>query len=66
MVGATGTTQSQDSNFGVQGTVHLVPDSRLNALLVSTASQNFPTIEGLVKRLDVNSRIRNGVQGFTR
>ena len=46
--------QSQDSNFGVQGTVHLVPDSRLNALLVSTASQNFPTIENLVERLDVS------------
>ncbi len=46
--------QSQDSNVGVQGEVHLVPDSRLNALLVSTASQNFPTIENLVNRLDVN------------
>ena len=46
--------QSQGSNFGVQGAVHLVPDSRLNALLVTTASQNLPTIESLVKRLDVN------------
>ena len=46
--------QSQDSNFGVQGAVHLVPDSRLNALLVSTASQNFPTVADLVKRLDVS------------
>ena len=40
--------------FGVQGAVHLVPDPRLNALLVSTASQNFDTIESLVKRLDVH------------
>ena len=40
--------------FGVQGDVHLVPDTRLNALLVSTASQNFETIDGLIKRLDVN------------
>ena len=40
--------------FGVQGDVHLVPDPRLNALLVSTASQNFETIDGLIKRLDVN------------
>ncbi len=40
--------------FGVQGEVHLVPDTRLNALLVSTASQNFETIDGLIKRLDVN------------
>ena len=31
-----------------------MPDSRLNALLVSTASQNFSIIEGLVKRLDVS------------
>ena len=46
--------QSQDGTIGVQGEVHLVPDSRLNALLVSTASQNFPTIENLVNRLDVN------------
>lgn len=46
--------QLQDSNFGVQGAVHLVPDSRLNALLVTTASQNFSTIEDLVKRLDVS------------
>lgn len=40
--------------FGVQGEVHLVPDTRLNALLVSTASQNFETIDSLIKRLDVN------------
>ena len=40
--------------FGVQGDVHLVPDTRLNALLVSTASQNFETIDSLIKRLDVN------------
>ena len=47
--------QSQQvSSFGVQGAVHLVPDSRLNALLVTTASQNFLTIEDLVKRLDVS------------
>ena len=43
-----------DGGFGVQGEVHLVPDTRLNALLVSTASQNFETIDSLIKRLDVN------------
>ncbi len=43
-----------EGGFGVQGEVHLVPDTRLNALLVSTASQNFETIDGLIKRLDVN------------
>ena len=46
--------QSPDSGFGIQGAVHVVPDSRLNALLVTTASQNFPTIKNLVNRLDVN------------
>ena len=47
--------RSQDGgSFGVQGAVHLVPDSRLNALLVTTASQNFGTIADLVERLDVN------------
>ena len=43
-----------EGGFGVQGEVHLVPDTRLNALLVSTASQNFETIDSLIKRLDVN------------
>ena len=40
--------------FGVQGDVHLVPDARLNSILVSTAAQNFETIDSLIKRLDVN------------
>ena len=43
-----------EGGFGVQGPVHLVPDTRLNALMVSTAAQNFDTIESLLKRLDVN------------
>ena len=43
-----------EGGFGVQGPVHLVPDTRLNALMVSTAEQNFDTIESLLKRLDVN------------
>ena len=46
--------QIDTTGFGVQGPVHLVPDSRLNALMVSTAEQNFETIEELIKRLDVN------------
>lgn len=45
--------QSDSAAFGVQGEVHLVPDTRLNALMVSTAEQNFETIEGLIERLDV-------------
>ncbi|MBI1925697.1 hypothetical protein HYR99_15765 [Candidatus Poribacteria bacterium] len=47
-------TGGESTGFGVQGEVHLVPDTRLNALMVSTAAQNFETIDGLVKRLDVN------------
>ncbi len=40
--------------FGVQGEVHLVADVRLNAILISTSSQNFETIDSLVEKLDVN------------
>ena len=40
--------------FGVQGEVHLVADVRLNAILISTSSQNFETIDGLIGKLDVN------------
>jgi len=39
---------------GVQGEVNLVSDDRLNAVLVSTASQNLPTVEYLVQKLDVS------------
>ncbi len=45
---------NQDSGFGVQGTVHIVEDIRLNALLISTSAQNFPMIDDLIKKLDVN------------
>ena len=45
---------NQESAFGIQGTVHMVEDIRLNALLISTSSQNFPMIDGLIKQLDVN------------
>ena len=40
--------------FGVQGEVHLVADIRLNAILISTSSQNFETIDSLVEKLDVS------------
>ena len=42
------------TGFGVQGEVHLVADVRLNAILISTSAQNFETIDGLMKKLDVN------------
>ena len=40
--------------FGVQGEVHLVADVRLNAILISTSSQNFETIDSLIDKLDVS------------
>ena len=46
--------QTESGGFGVQGPVHIVADSRLNALAVSTAAQNFETIESLISRLDVS------------
>ena len=45
---------TENAGFGVQGAVHIVTDGRLNALLISTASQNFPLIEDLINRIDVN------------
>ena len=40
--------------FGVQGNVHIVHDVRLNALLISTATANFPMIDDLIGKLDVS------------
>ena len=45
---------TENGGFGVQGEVHLVADTRLNAILISTSSQNFETINGLIEKLDVN------------
>ena len=45
---------TENAGFGVQGEVHLVADTRLNAILISTSAQNFDTIDGLIKKLDVN------------
>ncbi len=47
-------SSNQDTGFGVQGTVHIVEDIRLNALLISTSVQNFPMIDDLINKLDVN------------
>ena len=47
-------SSNQDTGFGVQGTVHIVEDIRLNALLISTSAQNFPMIDDLINKLDVN------------
>jgi type II secretion system protein D len=38
---------------GIQGTVNLVADTRLNAVVVSTAAANIPILEDLIKRLDI-------------
>ena len=47
-------SSNQDTGFGVQGTVHIVENIRLNALLISTSANNFPMIDDLIKQLDVN------------
>ena len=47
-------SSNQDTGFGVQGTVHIVEDIRLNALLISTSANNFPMIDDLIENLDVN------------
>ena len=47
-------SSNQDTGFGVQGTVHIVEDIRLNALLISTSANNFSMIDDLIKKLDVN------------
>ncbi|MYH81013.1 hypothetical protein F4141_09955 [Candidatus Poribacteria bacterium] len=45
---------TENGGFGVQGEVHLVADVRLNAIMISTSSQNFETIDSLIAKLDVN------------
>ncbi|RKU27841.1 hypothetical protein C6497_10520 [Candidatus Poribacteria bacterium] len=45
---------TEGGGFGVQGNVHIVHDIRLNALLVSTATANFPMIDDLIGKLDVS------------
>ena len=45
---------TENGGFGVQGEVHLVADTRLNAILISTSAQNFETIDNLIAKLDVN------------
>ena len=47
-------SSNQDTSFGVQGTVKIVEDIRLNALLISTSAQNFSMIDSLIEQLDVN------------
>ncbi len=49
-----GQDEGSGGGFGVQGNVHIVPELRLNALLVSTSQQNFTTIDKLIKDLDVS------------
>ena len=46
--------EESGGGFGVQGNVNIVPELRLNALLVSPSQQNFATIDKLIKDLDVS------------
>jgi len=39
---------------GIQGTVNLVADTRLNAIVVSTASANIPILDDLIKKMDIS------------
>ena len=45
---------SSEGGFGVQGQINIVFDARLNALIITTATQNFPMIERLIEELDVS------------
>ncbi len=45
---------SSEGGFGVQGQVNIVFDARLNALIISTAKQNFEMIDDLIEELDVS------------
>jgi len=38
---------------GIQGTVNLVADTRLNAVVTSTAAANIPILQDLVSKLDI-------------
>jgi general secretion pathway protein D len=38
---------------GIRGTVNLVADTRLNAIVVSTASANIPILEDLISKIDI-------------
>lgn len=49
-----GDDSSSEGGFGVQGQVNIVFDARLNALIISTAKQNFEMIDGLIAELDVS------------
>ncbi len=49
-----GDDSSSEGGFGVQGQVNIVFEPRLNALIISTAKQNFEMIDGLIAELDVS------------
>jgi len=42
----------QTTTKGIQGTVNIVSDERLNAVIVSSDPQNFPIIEEIINQLD--------------
>jgi len=43
----------QENVTGIQGTVNLVADTRMNAIIVSTAAANIPLLEDLISRIDI-------------
>lgn len=42
-----------DEVVGIQGTVNMVADTRLNSIVVSTAAANVPILEDLINKLDI-------------
>ena len=49
-----GSDDDSGGGFGVQGQVNIVFDARLNALIITTAKQNFEMIDALIAELDVS------------
>ncbi len=49
------TTEEKRLISNLIGQVRVVPDIRTNALMISTAPQNFPLLENLISELDISS-----------
>ncbi|MEK7397491.1 MAG: secretin N-terminal domain-containing protein [Candidatus Poribacteria bacterium] len=48
-----GGQQDQNQITGIRGDVNLVADTRLNAIVISTAATNLPIIEELIGKMDI-------------
>jgi len=43
----------QENVTGIQGTVNLVADTRMNSIIISTAAANIPLLEDLISKIDI-------------